>query len=74
MLVLLHDAANCHFFYSTGTDLDAALPTATADRVQLQQVLLNLMLNGIEAMEGESGELKRHIEEDRRWSIADFGE
>jgi signal transduction histidine kinase len=27
------------------------------DRVQLQQVLMNLMLNGIEAMKDESGEL-----------------
>src|SRR5271166_7156301 len=29
----------------------------TADRVQLQQVLMNLMLNGIEAMNDTSGEL-----------------
>jgi signal transduction histidine kinase len=29
----------------------------TADRVQLQQVLMNLMLNGIEAMQEGSGEL-----------------
>ena len=29
----------------------------TADRVQLQQVLMNLMLNGIEAMSGSGGEL-----------------
>lgn len=28
-----------------------------ADRVQLQQVLMNLMLNGIEAMREEGGEL-----------------
>jgi C4-dicarboxylate-specific signal transduction histidine kinase len=32
------------------TDLGADLPALTADRVQLQQVLLNLMMNGIEAM------------------------
>jgi signal transduction histidine kinase len=31
-------------------DLTADLPPVLADRVQLQQVLLNLMLNGIEAM------------------------
>jgi PAS domain S-box-containing protein len=56
MVVLLHDAAHRHSI-SIRTDLDAALPMTTADRVQLQQVLMNLMLNGIEAMKDESGEL-----------------
>ena len=56
MVVLLHDAANRQSI-SIRTDLDAALPTTTADHVQLQQVLMNLMLNGIEAMRDESGEL-----------------
>jgi signal transduction histidine kinase len=37
--------------------LDPELPTTTADRVQLQQVLMNLMLNGIEAMQDTGGEL-----------------
>jgi C4-dicarboxylate-specific signal transduction histidine kinase len=32
------------------TSLAAGLPALTADRVQLQQVLLNLIMNGIEAM------------------------
>src|SRR6266853_1201906 len=32
------------------TDLSQYLPLVTADRVQLQQVLMNLMLNGIDAM------------------------
>ena len=31
-------------------DLDKALKPVTGDRVQLQQVLINLMMNGIEAM------------------------
>ncbi len=31
-------------------DLAAEIPKITADRVQLQQVLMNLMLNAIEAM------------------------
>ena len=56
MVILLHDAANRQSI-SIRTDLDAALPTTTADHVQLQQVLMNLMLNGIEAMQDESGEL-----------------
>ena len=56
MVVLLHDAANRQSI-TFRTDLDAALPTTMADRVQVQQVLMNLMLNGIEAMRDESGEL-----------------
>jgi len=39
------------------TDLAGELPKVMADRVQLQQVLMNLMINGIEAMLGTSGEL-----------------
>ena len=34
------------------TDLDRALPPVAGDRVQLQQVLLNLIVNAIEAMSG----------------------
>jgi PAS domain S-box-containing protein len=36
------------------TDLNSALPPVLVDRVQMQQVLMNLMRNGIEAMELES--------------------
>src|SRR3984885_13924096 len=35
---------------SVQTMLDPALPLAVADRVQVQQVVLNLVMNGIEAM------------------------
>ena len=42
---------------SIRTELDAGLAAITADRVQLQQVLMNLMLNGFEAMKDTSGEL-----------------
>jgi C4-dicarboxylate-specific signal transduction histidine kinase len=34
------------------TDLNAALPRLRGDRVQLQQVLLNLVTNAIQAMDG----------------------
>ena len=34
------------------TDLAAALPLVLGDRIQLQQVLLNLLLNGMEALRG----------------------
>ena len=42
---------------SMRTDLAADSPMVVADPVQLQQVLMNLMLNGIEAMEGTGGVL-----------------
>jgi len=56
MLVLLHSEAS-RYSISMRTELAAELAKATADRVQLQQVLLNLMLNGIEAMKDSGGEL-----------------
>ena len=54
--MLLGDAAHRNAI-SIRTELDPELPTTAADRVQLQQVLMNLMLNGIEAMQDTSGEL-----------------
>jgi signal transduction histidine kinase len=56
IVALLQDAANRNSIWIR-TELDPELPLTTADRVQIQQVLMNLMLNGIEAMKGEKGEL-----------------
>ena len=56
IVVMLREAASRHAI-SIRSELDPALPMTTADRVQLQQVLMNLMLNGIEAMQEGSGEL-----------------
>jgi PAS domain S-box-containing protein len=56
MIVLLRDAANRNAILIR-TELDAGLPMIPADRVQLQQVLMNLMLNGIDAMKDTRGEL-----------------
>src|ERR1700688_682150 len=56
MLVLLRGEAN-RYSISMRPELAPDLPKITADRVQLQQVLMNLMLNGIEAMKDSGGEL-----------------
>ncbi len=50
MVVLLRSEASRHSV-SILTELSKDLPRVVADRVQLQQVLMNLMLNGIEAMQ-----------------------
>jgi PAS domain S-box-containing protein len=56
MLALLLSEANRHSI-EMHTELAADLPKTKADRVQLQQVFMNLMLNGIEAMKDTGGEL-----------------
>ncbi|HTR22396.1 MAG TPA: two-component regulator propeller domain-containing protein [Terriglobales bacterium] len=56
MVMLLWGEAN-RYAISISTDLVADLPKITADRVQLQQVLMNLMLNAIEAMKEVGGVL-----------------
>jgi len=56
MTVLLNDTAHRNSV-SIRTELDVSLPTAKADRVQLQQILMNLMSNGIEAMQATGGGL-----------------
>ena len=56
MIVMLNNEAN-RYSVTMRTDLAERLPKVMADRVQLQQVLMNLMLNGIEAMQDTTGEL-----------------
>jgi signal transduction histidine kinase len=76
MSVLLGDTAGRNAV-SIRTDLDPELPATTADRVQLQQVLMNLMLNGIEAMQDKGGELtvaSNRTEDGQLWiSVSDTG-
>jgi PAS domain S-box-containing protein len=76
MSVLLHDKAN-RTSISIRTELDSGLPLITADRVQLQQVLMNLVLNAIEAMKDANGELtitsKRTAEGQLLVSVSDSG-
>jgi len=47
------------------TELAADLPQVMADRVQLQQVLMNLMINGIEAMKDADGKRELDIRSQR---------
>jgi signal transduction histidine kinase len=55
-VTLLRGEATRHGI-SVGTALVADLPNVSADRVQLEQVVMNLLLNGIEAMRDGGGEL-----------------
>jgi len=76
MIALLRDTANRQSVLIRG-ELDEDVPTMTADRVQMQQVLMNLMLNGIEAMKDTGGELtiRSKRTEDRQilLSVSDVG-
>jgi signal transduction histidine kinase len=56
IVTVLRNEANRHSV-TMRTDLAEGLHTVIADRVQVQQALMNLMLNGIEAMRNTSGEL-----------------
>jgi len=75
MLMLLRSEADRHSVVMR-TQLAEDLPSVSADRVQLQQVLMNLMLNGMEAMSERGGELKistRREGEDVMVSVSDTG-
>ena len=57
-------------------ELAAELPKIKADRVQLQQVFMNLMLNAIEAMNESGGELtvRSHLQDGQvLFSVSDTG-
>ncbi len=76
IIVLLQEKA-IRTSISIRTELDAGLPRITVDRVQLQQVLMNLILNGIEAMRDTTGDLtvtSKITENDRLLiSVSDSG-
>jgi C4-dicarboxylate-specific signal transduction histidine kinase len=54
MTVLLRGESS-RYDIVVGTDLAPGLPQITGDRVHLQQVLMNLMINGIDAMKDTDG-------------------
>ena len=76
MLALLRSEAS-QYPISVRAQLAAALPKTVADRVQLQQVLMNLVLNAIDAMKDEGGELTISSEQTNdgllRISVVDTG-
>jgi PAS domain S-box-containing protein len=64
MIVLLRVEAT-RYSISIRTELAADLPQVLGDRVQLQQVLMNLMINGIEAMKDVDGTRELDIKSQR---------
>jgi PAS domain S-box-containing protein len=75
MLTLLKGEAT-RSSIAMGTDLSAELPKIMVDRVQLQQVFMNLMLNAIEAMKDSGGELtvKSELQDGQlQFSVSDTG-
>jgi PAS domain S-box-containing protein len=75
MLTLLKCEAD-QYSIAMRTELAAELPKIMADRVQLQQVFMNLMLNGIEAMKDSGGELtvRSQLQDGQlQFSISDTG-
>src|ERR1051325_6633748 len=75
MLMLLRSEADRHSVLMR-TDLATDLPPVKADPVLLQQVLMNLMLNGMEAMSDRGGELKistRRKDAEAKVSVSDTG-
>jgi PAS domain S-box-containing protein len=68
MIVMLRGEAN-RCGVSMRTDLATDLPQVTADRVQVQQVLMNLMLNAIEAMKETGGVLTVKSQRDENGQV-----
>jgi PAS domain S-box-containing protein len=64
MIVLLRGEAT-RYSISVRTELAADLPQVMGDRVELQQVLMNLMMNGIDAMKEVDGPRELAIKSQR---------
>ncbi len=64
MTLLLHSEAT-QFAVFVRTELAADLPQVMGDRVQLQQVLMNLMMNSIDAMKDVDGTRQLTIQSQR---------
>jgi C4-dicarboxylate-specific signal transduction histidine kinase len=75
MLTLLQGEAT-RYPIAMRTELTTDLPEIMADRVQLQQVFMNLILNAVEAMKDSGGELtvKSQLQDGQlQFSVSDTG-
>jgi PAS domain S-box-containing protein len=75
MLTLLKGEVD-RYSVAMRTELAAELPKIMADRVQLQQVFMNLVVNAIEAMKDSGGELtvKSELQDGQlQFSVSDTG-
>jgi signal transduction histidine kinase len=75
MLTLLKGEAD-RYSVTMRAELAAELPKIMADHMQVQQVFMNLMLNAIEAMGDEGGELtvKSQLQDGQlQFSVSDTG-
>jgi PAS domain S-box-containing protein len=64
MIVILRGEAT-RYSISFRTELEADLPQVMADRVQLQQVFMNLMLNALDAMKSVEGKREVTVQSQR---------
>jgi PAS domain S-box-containing protein len=64
MTILLRNEAS-RYSISVRTELETDFPLVMGDRVQLQQVMMNLMINGIDAMKDVDGMRELAIESQR---------
>jgi C4-dicarboxylate-specific signal transduction histidine kinase len=64
MMLLLRSEAT-QFAITVRAELDAGLPQTMGDRVQLQQVLMNLMMNSIDAMKDIEGKRELTLQSQR---------
>ena len=64
-IVLLLHSESIQYSESVPTKLAADLPEVMGDRVQLQQVLMNLMMNSIDALKGVDGSRELIIQSQR---------
>ena len=64
MIVLLRSEA-ARYSISVRTELETDLPLVMGDRVQLQQVMMNLIMNGIDAMKDVDGTRELAIKSQR---------
>jgi C4-dicarboxylate-specific signal transduction histidine kinase len=72
-LIVLLRSHITRYFISVRMELAADLPEVSGDRVQLQQVMINLMMNSIDAMKDVEGTRELAIKSHRAGVVAKIG-